>query len=141
MGVKLTDLAPVARTVKIRGQEFSVRGLQALEIVEIAVRYPDLAELVDQEEITAGSILSIARAAVPALIAAALGFSGDTEQEAAAATLTAGEEIEIIEAAVKLTMPTGIGPFVEKLVTLFQAVQAGQTATGGKSRSAKRSRS
>lgn len=122
--VKLTDLAPVTKKVTLRGHEFDVSGISAMDLAEIAVRFPDEAKkLLEAESVTPHQVLALARPAAGAILAACLGSLGDAGEEKAALGLPAGEQIEILEAGIKLTMPEGVVPFVERLVSIFQALQ------------------
>ena len=123
MGVKLTDIVAIETPVTIGEHTFQVRGLPATHLAQLLFRFPEFQDLVaSDKDITATQILSLATACVGAVLAAAVGMAGEADQEAAAAKLPAGTQLEILEAAIRLSAPNGIGPFVETLISLVSEV-------------------
>jgi hypothetical protein len=55
---------------------------------------------------------------VAAIIAAGCGYPGDDKAEAIAAKLPLDSQTDFLAAILRLTLPKGIGPFVNKLTAL-----------------------
>jgi hypothetical protein len=67
--------------------------------------------------------------AVAAIIAAGCGYPGDEQAEAVAGKLAIDAQADLIAAIVHLTLPAGLGPFVEKLTALGGILDAVPSAT------------
>ena len=116
--MKLSDLRP--QTLKVCG--VNVFGISVKDMADLFNRYPDLDKLLSGSNITLKSVLSTGPATVAAIIAAGCSELGNDEAEKAALSLTIDEQSQFIEAIVKLTFPTGVGPFVERLNQIAAAV-------------------
>jgi hypothetical protein len=124
----LLDIAPQRAAVDVLGHSLEVAGVTIGDLAELLRRFPGLRQLFGggtpggAPNGANGALDGIA-AAVPglvaAVIAAGLGHQGDEAREAAAARLPADAQSRLFGAIVKLTMPAGIGPFVEGLATAF----------------------
>lgn len=113
----LLDIAPAAERVTIRGVKVDVRGLSLTDLRDLIARFPEVVALFGKG-INAGVIMKAGPGVVSAVIAAACGNPGDAKAEAIVAELPLGEQAEILNRVLKLTMPGGAGPFVELLKTL-----------------------
>lgn len=121
--VGLLDLAPSTR--KVHGVRVS--GISAQGLVSIISRFPELEALLggmSAAGIKARDLLSLAPAAIKAIIAAGIGYPGDEHQEAAAATLSIELQADFLEAIIAVTLPSGFGPFVERLTRLGTAAES-----------------
>lgn len=117
--VQLSDIAPLAEEVPVGGgQTAAVYGVSVLGIVDLIHKYPELQALLSGEAIGTEALLSFGPKAVAAIIAAGCGQPGDEKAEAVAAKFPVAIQADLLEAILRLTMPAGIGPFVEKLVGL-----------------------
>ena len=56
--------------------------------------------------------------AVAALLAAGCGYPGDEKAETVAASLPINLQADLLAAVMRMTLPHGLGPFVEKLTAL-----------------------
>ena len=56
--------------------------------------------------------------AVAAIIAAGCGYPGDNTAETIAGSLSLDIQADFLAAILRLTLPNGVGPFVEKLTAL-----------------------
>lgn len=131
----LLDIAPAQASVTVRGQALEVHGVSAAGIAQLLVRFPELEALLSGKDVTLDTkgLVAIAPRAVSVIIAAGTGHAGETEfEDAAEKNLTAGEQLEVLEAVIKLTMPEGVGPFVEKLLALVGVARLGGAADRGK---------
>ena len=141
----LTDIAPSAKEVKVRGVNVSVTGVSIQGIALLLSRFPALKKVISGMDlkVTPEGLLSTVPEAVAAIIAAGTGHPGDADHEAIAAGLTLGEQVDMLEAIVEATLPGGVGPFVEKAAAFLEELN-GDTAAGIKaqaSSSRKRSKS
>lgn len=115
----LMDIAPVAGAkVNIRGVDLEVRGLSLGDIAMLLGRFPKVAEVFSRQEGAMEAIMRSGHDIIAAIIAAGCGMAGDAEAEEKAEGLSLQEQFEVIVEVVRLTMPDGPRPFVEKLASL-----------------------
>lgn len=126
----LLDVAPLHETVSVNGTSITVDGLSAADIAILLQRFPDLRKLFAGREVVfdLAHIAQLAPALVAAIIAAGTGAIGDEKTEARAAQLPLETQVEFLDKIVKLTMPGGVGPFVEKVVALFEGLADAPTS-------------
>ena len=62
--------------------------------------------------------MAIGGDAVAAIIAAGCGYPGDEKAEVVAGQLSLDAQADLLASILRLTLPKGIGPFVEKLTAL-----------------------
>lgn len=119
--VSLTDIAPSTRSVRVGGKDATVYGVGVKGIAALLRDFPDLQKLMTGQKVdlTAGALMDIAPDAIAAIMAAGLGFPGDKDAIKAVEALPLGEQVKILEATIELTMPDGIGPFVDALNALM----------------------
>lgn len=111
----LLDIAPIGEDVEIDGKAIKVRGLSVSEIAHLLARFPHLRRVFDGAEADLAQVLTLIGDAVGPVIAAGTGNFGKAEEELAAASLGPETAVALIEPILRLTMPKGVGPFVEKL--------------------------
>ncbi|WP_291207084.1 hypothetical protein [Hyphomonas sp.] len=116
--VGLIDIAPLTKTVTIRDVAVEVSGVSARGIAQLLARFPELRALVTGREVAIENLLTLGGDVVAAIIAAGTGIPGDTAAEQAADRLSIDEQADLLVAVIELTMPRGLGPFVEKLSRL-----------------------
>lgn len=97
----LDQLAPLERTVTVRGEPVTVRPLSLAQIGELVARFERLRDIGEGEDI-ATAVQQAGPEAVTEVIARATGESLETVRTAG---LAAGEELDILTAAVNLTFP------------------------------------
>lgn len=122
--VSLTDITPSVRTVSIRGAEVQVPGVSIKGITYLLSKFPQVQALLEGKDVAldAAFVMDVAPDAMAAIIAAGTGSPGDPAAESVAASLTLGEQLDLVEAILEVTMPQGIHPFVERLTALTRAV-------------------
>jgi hypothetical protein len=120
--VGLIDIAPRTETVDVDGVAVEVRGISAAGVASILARFPEIRMLMSGREVDADRIFAIGGNAVAAIIAAGCGYPGDADAERVAGTLHVEAQADILEVVLRLTLPKGIGPFVEKLTSLGAVV-------------------
>ena len=132
--VSLVDIAPAVERVTIRGQQIEVFGVSAAGVAMLLARFPDLRKLFAGRDVGADEIMGVGGDLVAAIIAAGTGDPGDEVAEEAAGRLGIDEQADLLAAILRVTLPKGVGPFVEKLLALGGALGdasgAGSAATG-----------
>jgi hypothetical protein len=144
----LIDIAKRRVSVNIQGLDIPVFGISAEGLVYLVERFPVFQALLfpqaaAQEARVAASpvggqrkqpsraveasqpasdTLSLMQSfpkALPAILAAGTGHWGDADHEAAAATLGASDQLELLDKIMALTMPKGLADFLERLTVLM----------------------
>jgi hypothetical protein len=127
----LLDLAPASQKV----QGVPVFGISIAGIATLMGRFPELRALLSggSVDMSVEDIIGKAPEAVAAVIAAGVGKPGDAQFEEHASTFPIEWQADFLEAIMKATMPSGFGPFVERLKALagkvVQAVPSEVSAT------------
>ena len=137
--VSLVDIAPAIERVTVRGQDIEVSGVSAAGVAQLLARFPDLRKLFAGRDVGMEDILGVGGELVAAIIAAGTGAPGDPAAEAAAGRLGIDEQADLLSAILRVTLPKGVGPFVEKLLALGAALDAGSAGTAPATTSRKRS--
>jgi hypothetical protein len=139
--VGLIDIAPAVETVTVRGKPVEVYGVSASGIAYLLRKYPELRMLMSGMSIEQDKLFALGGEVVPAIIAAGCGHPGSADHEKAAAMLGVSEQFDLLAAILKLTMPGGPGPFVERLQNIAGAVgMSDQSGSGRGMKSPKRSK-
>lgn len=147
--VGLVEIAAVTEKVTLAGAEVEVPGVSAAGIASLLSRFPALRKMMSGVEVAAEDMLAAGPDALAAILAAGTGAPGDAEAEAAAAKLSLGDQADLLAAILRVTLPGGVGPFVEKLEGLglllddkprAPGARAGLSGKGRASRSRKRSK-
>lgn len=134
----ILDLAPPTEKVSIRGLEIEVCGLTAADFAVILRTYPQVRAFVDgtwnragMTGVEAQKLLTEMPDAVHEIIARGMADhdAGHEALLAAAAKQTAIDQITLLLAVMKVTMPDGPGPFADAVVALLAGSWAGQRKT------------
>jgi hypothetical protein len=123
--VGLIDIAPRTETVLVHGTPVPVHGISAKSLAHLLGRFPELRMLLTGQEVEIEQLMAMGGDAVAAIIAAGCGYPGDQAAENVAATLTIEAQVDLLSAVLRLTLPGGFGPFVEKLTALGGLIQSG----------------
>jgi hypothetical protein len=117
----LKDVAKSFRSVTVRGTEIEVPGIGSEAIAYLFHRFPVVREMMGGRDVslTAEAISKLAPEAVAAIIAAGTGNINDPEAEAIAAKLPLEAQLDLLEAIIGETMPSGPGPFMEKATRIL----------------------
>lgn len=113
--VGIIGFAPAPQTFTLGDQTVAVPGLTFGHIRDLVARFPKFGELLEGKTVAGADVLNTVPDAVPAIIATGFGFPNDKDQEAAAARLTIGIQIDMIDAIITATEPSGDGPLSKKL--------------------------
>ena len=116
--VGLIDIAPVTAEVVIRGNSIAVQGVNARGVALLLARFPELRAVVTGREVALEAILALGGEVISAIIAAGTGSPGDVQAEQAADNLSLEEQADLLAAIFRMTMPNGVGPFVDRLTAL-----------------------
>jgi hypothetical protein len=135
--VGLIDIAPRAETVDVQDAPVTVHGISAKGVAHLLGRFPELRKLMTGETVETEELMAMGGDAVAAIIAAGCGYPGDEKAEAVAGTFAIDAQADLLSAVIRLTLPRGLGPFVEKLTTLGGILDAAPSATAPASNSPK----
>lgn len=138
----LPQLGSLRKAVTVRGSTVDVRGVSARGIMQLLNRFPEFQSLIGgraPQQITGETIIQLVPDAVCAIIAIGLGANepdAQREAEAWADELGAEEQLDLLTAILSLTMPSGFGPFAQKLQALLpgldEVAALGEAAESGK---------
>ena len=120
----LLDIADASEVVKIRGVDVKVHGITMQDIAALMRRFPEIYNIFsgDKREDAIGGLLS--GDALPAVISAGTHNLGNEAVEEKIRGLYLEEQVDLLRAILKMTMPGGVVPFVEKLTALGALVSA-----------------
>lgn len=121
----LIDITPAVETIDVRGHSVEVSGLSVEAIGNLFLRFPRFRQMVETNKWDTQSILKMSDEAIHAVIAASCNGAFN---EKTASYLTLSEKAELIGAIFKITMPKGVGPFVE-LMQAFGLLASGASNT------------
>ncbi len=140
----LVDIAAITEKVSVAGTVVDVPGVSVAGVATLLHRFPELRKLMSGIEVSADDLLKAGPDALAAILAAGTGEPGNEKAEAAAARLTLGDQADLFAAILRVTLPGGIDPFVEKLAGLGLLMDskpgtgAGRSGKGRPSKSRKR---
>lgn len=136
--VGLVDIAPKLETVEVQGASVAVHGVSTRGPAHLLGRFPELRMLMSGQQVEAPALVAMGGDAVAAIIAAGCGYPGDETAETVAGKLSLDAQADLLAAILRLTLPKGVGPFVEKLTALGSILEAdaalSATAPASKSR-------
>lgn len=113
--VGLVDIAELNEKVQVRGKDIDVFGVSAQGLVYLISKYPQVADAINGGEVKAEALMKLGGDVVGAIIAAGTGAPGDAQSEEVARKLPLSDQAALIASILRLTLPDGIDPFVEKL--------------------------
>jgi len=129
--VGLIDIAPRTETVVVQGTLVSVHGISAKGFAQLLGRFPELRKLMTGQEVEIEQLMAMGGDVVAAIIAAGCGCPGDQHAENVADGLAIEVQLDLLSATLRLTLPGGFGPFVEKLNVLGGLIQPAAQAGAG----------
>jgi hypothetical protein len=124
VSVSLLDLAPLKRTVRLRGVDVDVVGIAAQDIPYLVGRFSVLGRLAAEGRFGLDELAAAAPEALAAILACGIGARGDEAVEARAKELKLGEQAALFAAIVEVSLPDGPGPFLDALRKLGLSLQA-----------------
>ena len=123
--VSLIDIAPTTETVNVQGAAVAVHGISAKGVAYVLGRFPELRRLMSGQTVDVEQLMAMGGDAVAAIIAAGCGYPADEKAEAVAGSLAIDIQADLLAAILRVTLPSGLGPFVEKLTALGSVLDAG----------------
>ena len=114
----LLDIAPLTEKVSVRGADVEIYGVSAKGVALLLARFPELRMLMSGKTVEIDRLMAMGGDAVSAIIAAGCGYPGNEQAEDMAGKMSVDEQADLLAAILKLTLPNGVGPFVEKLTAL-----------------------
>lgn len=130
----LVDIARSFKTVKVGDLEIPITGVSAEGIAYLLNRFPVVRQIIGgkAEDVTPDALMAMAPEVVAAILACGTGAINNPEAEAAARTLGVESQLNLLQAIITETMPGGVGPFVERALSLFKGlgVEFTNTADG-----------
>lgn len=107
------DIFELDYAVEVRGKRYEIPGLKFKAIGKLIVRFPEIRKQIEMRALDVPALLDLADDALAAVIAGGLGKVGDKTTEKWAASLSLGEQSELIHSIYKATVgPKGVRPFV-----------------------------
>ncbi len=120
------DLAPPSEIVKIAGTTTEVRPIPLGDCLQLVGRFPAMRKLLDGDgSITMADLLASGGGA--ALIAAGCGRGHDKEAEAKIDRLDPDVQAQFLIPILRLTMPNGLLPFLERVAEMVKVFAAPPT--------------
>lgn len=135
--VGLIDIAPKIETVDVQGAPVAVHGISAKGVAHLLGRFPELRMLMTGQDVEASQLMSMGGDAVASIISAGCGYPGDEKAEAVAGRLSIDAQADLLAAILRLTLPVGLGPFVEKLTAVGHLLDAAPSVSVPASKSPK----
>lgn len=130
--VGLLDIAPSTRSVRVEGNDVAVVGVSARGIAYLLQRFPALKELMaGGKNVTADEIMSTVPDAITAIIACGTGYVNNPEAEKIVDSLPVSAQLEMLGEIISLTMPKGVGPFIEQVQKTMAAFGDGSVKMPG----------
>lgn len=124
-GLSLTDIGAITEAVEIAPGKFvKVNGISANGILAIFQEFPEVMEWFRGGKFTIPTLIAEVPGALASVIAAACGQQGDPEAIRVAGSLAVEAQIDIVEAAGRLTFKNGFGPFVARVLALIGAAKS-----------------
>lgn len=119
----LLDIAEVSELISVPGkggtkQMVEVFGVSSEGIAYLFKKFPEIRQLITGKAVERETLAELAPGAIAAIIAATTGMPGNKKAELIASRLPLETQLDILDATVRLTMPGGLGPFVEKLTSM-----------------------
>src|SRR4051794_24801520 len=116
--VGLIDIAPGIETIHVSGSAVAIHGVSAKGVAHLLGRFPELRMLMTGQSVETDKLMAMGGDAVAAIIAAGCGYPGDEKAETVAGSLPVSTQADLLVGILRVTLPAGLGPFVEKLTAL-----------------------
>lgn len=111
----LVDLAIPTEKVQIQGEDFDVHGLTFSAIAKLLSRFPEFGKMAQGGNFDFASLATLGPEFVSAFLSAGLDQNWSPETEKVVGYLPIDDQLQIFNAILKVSMPRGVGPFVETI--------------------------
>jgi hypothetical protein len=117
----LLDIAVSTRTAPVGDVSVNITGVSAKGFAALLERFPEFRKVLtgNKVDMTPESLMAMVPDAIAAVIAAGTGNPGDPKAEAIAESLGVGVQLDLLKAIIDVTMPKGVGPFVDALMEIM----------------------
>lgn len=129
------DIAPSVETLEIRGTKLKFRGIGCPRCFDLVMDFPAIAGLLVGTVNPVQLIKEFPQAGA-ALACEGLGRPDDKDLAASFFTMALGDQVKVMTAVLKATMPDGRDPFVQLARTLGYELPAGSTPSSSPATSA-----
>ena len=119
--ITLSDLLGDETYVDTDHGRLGVRGLNAGEILRLMRRFPVLQTSAGSAGLNVESMVEAAPEAIPVMISLACDMPG-RQGERAAMRLSAPDQLAVLTASIRLSLPTGPAGFLERLADLMSTI-------------------
>lgn len=113
----LIDVAVATERVTVQGEVFEVHGLSFGSIAKLLVRFPEFGKIAQGGSFDFASLATLGPEFIAAFLSAGLDPNWIPEVEKVVGALPIDEQMQIFVAILKVSMPRGVGPFVETIAT------------------------
>ena len=128
--VGLLDIAPLTTTVKLGKEKIEVVGISAKGVACILQDFPQFAGMLSGGTLKGEELLAAAPDMVAAIIAAGTGTPGNDQAIERASMLPVEYQLDLLEAIIKISMPSGPAPFMRRLTGLLNSMGASSNSVG-----------
>jgi len=127
----LLDIAASTESVTVGGVSVPVHGISAKGIAYLIGRFPAVRAMFAEKKMAFNpeELMRLVPDALAAIIACGCGNVNDPAAEEIASNLPAETQAEFLDKIVTLTMPKGVGPFVDRLASLAGQIGDGVMST------------
>lgn len=115
--VSFADIAPAIERVDIRGTVIEMRGIPVLRCFQLIAEFPAIIGLFSGK-IEVEKLLGEVPQAAAAIACEGLRQGNDEKRRAEFDQLVLGDQVKLVAAVLKATMPEGRDPFVQMAATL-----------------------
>jgi hypothetical protein len=123
-GLSLYDIAGFGEDVEIgNGAKLRVKGISSAGCLILLTRYPELQKWLAGKPIQVADVMMLAPDMIAAIIAAGTGAPGDVDAEDIAKEIPVEAQTDLVEAVYRQTFRSGFGPFVSRVLKLFEAAR------------------
>lgn len=124
-GLSILDLGPLSENVPVGdGKTLKVFGVSARGMFSVFQRFPEVGQWFKGGKLDAKMLMAQVPDAIAAIIAAACGEPGNEAAEAVADKLPVEAQLDVIDAAMRLTFKSGFGPFVNRILAMSAAAES-----------------
>lgn len=117
------EVCPATVVVEVNQKKHKVHGIPIKVILELVGRFPGMGVMLTGGSISGESMLQFGGDAVHSLIAAGFKKWHDKEAETRASEWPLETQVDFLTGIIKATMPSGYGPFREKVVAAMAMVK------------------